>query len=156
MPSWCRYSFSSASLRMQHFLTQGASQCACVNSSFPLLKGAAACRDPSLRLSALQLTERLLADSSRAAALCGPPAAALAQKAILPALVWRAGKTAAAVRFAAVAALASMLQQQLLRQAELAGLLGEGRLLPGLVQASVPRTTTRHSALALHLGLGMC
>ena len=109
--------------------------------TFTLLKGATASRDPSLRLSALQLTERLLADSSRAVALCGAPAAALAQQAILPALVWRAGKTAAAVRFAAVAALASMLQQQLLGQAELAGLLGEGRLLPGLVQASVPCTT---------------
>ena len=141
---------------MQFFLTQGASQCACASSTFPLLKGPTACRDPSLRLSALQLTERLLADSSRAAALCGAPAAALAQTAILPALVWRAGKTAAAVRFAAVAALASMLQQQLLRQAELAGLLGEGRLLPGLVQASTPCTTIQHSALALHLSLGTC
>ena len=137
-------------------LFSAACQCACTCSRDPPLKGAAPSRDPSLRLSALQLTERLLADSSRAVALCGPPAAALAQKAILPALVWRAGKTAAAVRFAAVAALASMLQQQLLGQAELAGLLGEGRLLPGLVQASALCTTTRHCALALHLGLGMC
>ena len=127
-----------------------------MNSTSPLLKGAATCRDPSLRLSALQLTERVLADSSRAVALRGAPTAALAQKAILPALVWRAGKTAAAVRFAAVAALASMLQQQRLGQAGLAGLLGEGRLLPGLLQASVLCSITRRSTLALHLGLGTC
>lgn len=53
---------------------------------------------------------------------------------LLPPLVWRAGKTAAAVRFAAMTALATMLRRQLVPVEALLQLAAEGKLLPLLHQ----------------------
>ena len=75
----------------------------------------AACRDPALRIHLLQLVEQVLATEDQAQAFAGPLAEQLASQALLPALVWRAGKAAAAVRFAAITALSPLLAQGLLR-----------------------------------------
>ena len=73
-----------------------------------------ACRDPALRIHLLQLLERVLANEDQANAFEGAAAQQLAEEALLPAFVWRAGKTAAAVRFAAISALSALFAHHLL------------------------------------------
>ena len=54
---------------------------------------------------------------------------------LLPPLVWRAGKTSAAVRFSAMTALATMLRRRLVPEADLLGLVASGSLLPPINQS---------------------
>lgn len=72
-------------------------------------------REPSLRLAVLGLIGDALQDDSRASAFGGTPdrARAVLGCLLLPPLVWRAGKVAAAIRYAAVTALGSMLARGL-------------------------------------------
>jgi len=92
-------------------------------------------RDATLRLNALQLLDTLLEDASRREALGGPRADVTLTQLLLPPLVWRAGKTAAAVRFAAITALDTMLVHKMAPAATLMRLVGDGTLLPLLVQS---------------------
>ena len=64
----------------------------------------------------------------------GEHAARVLSDLLLPPLVWRAGKTAAAVRFAAVTALSTMLRQGLAPAGVLMALVDDGTLLPLLHQ----------------------
>ena len=71
----------------------------------------------------------LLEDSERGPALGGggeAGAVALLGSVLLPPLVWRAGKTAAAVRFAAITALSTMLTAGLAPAGALNKVWGEG------------------------------
>jgi dynein assembly factor 5 len=61
-------------------------------------------------------------------------AAALLECALLPPLTWRAGKAAAAIRYAAVTALASALRRRLMPRRPLMRLINDGTLLPLLAQ----------------------
>ena len=79
---------------------------------------AARTRDPELRLALLESAGELACRPDAAAALAGGGAAALARAALLPPLAWRAGKAAAAVRFAALAALGALLRRRLLSQVQ--------------------------------------
>ncbi|KAA6419548.1 MAG: hypothetical protein FRX49_10473 [Trebouxia sp. A1-2] len=92
-------------------------------------------RDPALRIHLLQLLERMTANEDQAKALQGAAAQHLADQALLPALVWHAGKTAAAVRFAAISALSTLLAHQLLGFEQLQAMLAGNRLLPMLFQS---------------------
>jgi hypothetical protein len=82
----------------------------------------AGARDPALRLALLQAAGELAARDDAPAALSGGGAAGLARAALLPPLAWRAGKAAAALRFAALASLGALLSRRLLSQARRAGL----------------------------------
>lgn len=93
------------------------------------------CRDPALRIHLLQLLERMIANDNQAKALQGAAAQHLADQALLPALIWHAGKTAAAVRFAAISALSTLLAHQLLHFDQLQAMLAGDRLLPMLFQS---------------------
>ena len=93
------------------------------------------CRDPALRIHLLQLLEQMIANDDQAKALQGAAAQHLADQALLPALVWHAGKTAAAVRFAAISALSTLLGHQLLHFDQLQAMLSGDRLLPMLFQS---------------------
>lgn len=82
-------------------------------------------RDPRLRLELLQLQAALLEDDSKAVAWQAPGAAEPLVRGILqPALVWRAGRVPAAVRFAALSAAATMLAKRRLPAEQLAALVG--------------------------------
>lgn len=69
--------------------------------------------DAALRLALLHALDGLMEDPARRGACSGASAAPVLQRLLLPPLVWRAGKTAAAVRFAAVTALATLLRWRL-------------------------------------------
>ena len=90
---------------------------------------AAHARDPELRLALLESAGELACRPDAAAALAGGGAAALARAALLPPLAWRAGKAAAAVRFAALAALGALLRRRLLSQVQTGRAAGLSRLL---------------------------
>lgn len=77
----------------------------------------------------------MLANEDQAQAFVGPLAEQLANQALLPALVWRAGKAAAAVRFAAITALSTLFAQRLLRGKQLQHLLAGDSLLPMMFQS---------------------
>ena len=94
-----------------------------------------ACRDPALRIHLLQLIEQVLATEDQAKAFAGPLAEQLADQALLPALVWGAGKAAAAVRFAAVAALNTLFAQHLLQGKHLQHMLAGDTMLPMMFQS---------------------
>lgn len=79
---------------------------------------AAHARDPELRLAVLECAGELACQPDAAAALAGGGAAALARAALLPPLAWRAGKAAAAMRFAALGALGALLRRRLLSQVQ--------------------------------------
>ncbi|KAG2432604.1 hypothetical protein HXX76_008944 [Chlamydomonas incerta] len=70
-------------------------------------------RPASLRLALLELVDGLLEDPERGPALASGAGLALITDALMPPLVWHAGKTAAAVRYAAVTALATLLGRRL-------------------------------------------
>ena len=94
-----------------------------------------ACRDPVLRTNVLQLIDQLLANKDTTRAFSGKAAQQLANEALLPALVWRAGKTAAAVRFAAITALSTLFAEHLLQPEQLQAMLEGDKLLPMLFQS---------------------
>ena len=83
-----------------------------------------------LRTNLLQLVDQLLASKDVVTAFNGRPAQQLADETILPALVWRAGKTAAAVRFAATTALSTLFAEQILQPDQLQAMLAQDKLLP--------------------------
>ena len=84
-------------------------------------------RDPRLRLELLHLAAALLADDSKAGAWQQAGAGQLLVRSVLlPALVWRAGRVPAAVRYAALTALVTLLSCQRLPAAQLAQLGCEG------------------------------
>ncbi len=75
-------------------------------------------------------------DEARGLSLGGPDAAlAVLAALLLPPLVWVAGKTAAAVRFAAMTALSTMLRRGLAPEEVLQGLVASGTLIPLLAQS---------------------
>ena len=89
-------------------------------------------RDPRLRLELLQLLAALLEEDSKAAAWQQPGAADPLVRGILqPALVWRAGRVPAAVRFAALNSAATMLAKQRLPAEQLALLSAGAGQEPG-------------------------
>ena len=92
-------------------------------------------RDPALHVHLLQLMEQVLANEDQAKAFEGASAQQLANQALLPALIWRAGKTAAAVRSAAIIALSTLLAHHLLQPDQLQDMLAGDRLLPMLFQS---------------------
>lgn len=91
-------------------------------------------RDLALRLSLLQTLDALFEDPDRGPALLC--AADVAEKALsqllLPSLVWRAGKSAAAVRYAAVVALGTALRRRLVPAPALLSALRTTDLLASL------------------------
>ncbi len=91
-------------------------------------------RDPQLRLGLLQLLDELLEDESKAGAFGGASAQLTLEQLLLPALVWHAGKVAAAVRFAGITALATFAGKRLVGQEQLVALAAGGQLLPLLFQ----------------------
>lgn len=109
----------------------------CCNNYSPArnIKSLSACRDPALRIHLLQLLERVLANEDQANAFGGAAAQQLAEEALLPAFVWRAGKTAAAVRFAAISALSALFARHLLQTTQLQNMLAGDKLLPLLFQS---------------------
>ena len=94
-----------------------------------------ACRDPALQTHLLQILEQMLANKDQAKAFEGTSAVQLAEQALLPALVWKAGKTAAAVRFAAITALSTLFAQHILQDSQLQDMLAGNSLLPMLFQS---------------------
>lgn len=93
------------------------------------------CRDPALRIHLLQLLEQVLANEDQSKAFAGPLAEQLANQVLLPSLVWRAGKAAAAVRFAAITALSTLFAQRVLPNKQLQAMLAGDRLLPMIFQS---------------------
>eukprot|EP00798_Chlamydomonas_sp_ICE-L_P021006 gene21006-27865_t len=91
--------------------------------------------EPNLRLSALQLIDQLLEDQKRCSALGGVNSEALLASVLLPPMVWRAGKTAAAVRFAAVTALSTLMRRALVPDDTLMSFVSNGTLLPLIHQS---------------------
>ncbi|PRW39200.1 dynein assembly factor axonemal [Chlorella sorokiniana] len=99
-------------------------------------------RDPRLRLELLQLLAALLEDDSKAPAWQAPNAAEPLVKGILqPALVWRAGRVPAAVRFAALSAAAAMLAKRRLPAEQLALLAAGGSSEAGS-EAGLPSSSS--------------
>lgn len=76
----------------------------------------------------------LLEDSLLSLAFGGENARQTLAKLLLPAIVWRAGKTAAAVRFAAATALVTFFSGDLIQSEPLADLLESGEVLPLVFQ----------------------
>lgn len=84
-------------------------------------------RDPRLSLGLLQLAAALLEDDSKAAAWLQPAVGQpLVRAVLLPALVWWAGRVAAAARYAALVAAATLLGKQRLPAEQLVQLAAEG------------------------------
>ena len=82
----------------------------------------------------LRALDALFEDARRAAA-CGGVAGALIEEVVLEGLTWRAGKTAAAVRYAAVVALGTMLRNKTVSGKALLSVIRKGDLLPSLISA---------------------
>lgn len=76
----------------------------------------------------------LLENSSLSLAFGGENANQTMLMLLLPAVVWRAGKTAAAVRFAAVTALVTFVSRGLIQSESLVELLESGEVLPLVFQ----------------------
>lgn len=81
------------------------------------------------------MIEQVLINQDQAEAFAGLFAEQLANQALLPALVWRAGKAAAAVRFAAINALSTLFAQRLLQGKQLQDMLAADKLLPMMFQS---------------------
>lgn len=95
--------------------------------------------DPGLRLALLRLLDGLLEVDASGPAFRAPGAAeAVISRLIMPPLAWRAGKVAAAVRFQAVAALATLVRRGLAGEAALRCAVDAG-LLPLLHQVRQAR-----------------
>lgn len=91
-------------------------------------------RDTALRLDLLRLVDALMEDDRSASALAGPASASVLSNVLLPPLPWRAGKSAAAVRFAAVTGLCTLLDKGLAPPDVLAAAVASGVLLPLIFQ----------------------
>eukprot|EP00878_Enallax_costatus_P023694 GHUV01025226.1.p1 GENE.GHUV01025226.1~~GHUV01025226.1.p1 ORF type:complete len:348 (+),score=153.00 GHUV01025226.1:1-1044(+) len=92
-------------------------------------------RDAALRLNLLKLLDSLMEGTQTAAAFSGDNAGLVMAKVIMPPLVWRAGKAAAAVRFQAITALCTLISSNLAPpEVLLAAAASEGGLLPLLAQ----------------------
>ena len=83
----------------------------------------------------LQLLETILANQEQAAAFAGAASPELCSNVLLRALVWRAGKAAAAVRFAAITALSTLFAQRVLQPDQVQELLQQEQLLHMLFQS---------------------
>ncbi|GIL56593.1 hypothetical protein Vafri_11934 [Volvox africanus] len=70
-------------------------------------------REVTLRLALLQLVDSVLEDAERGPALATGGGQAFITEVLMPPLVWQAGKTAAAVRYTAVTAMATLLGKRL-------------------------------------------
>lgn len=93
-------------------------------------------RDSALRVTILRLVDSLLESDEQGAGLCGTWGMHVLSGVLLPALVWRAGKSAAAVRFDALTAVCTLLVKQRVGAQALAPLLGaQGQLVPLLIQS---------------------
>lgn len=92
-------------------------------------------RDPALRLSVLQLLDDLIDDQTLGPVFGGSAACTTLKQMLLPPLVWRAGKTASALRFAGITAMASFFTHRLIDGETLRDLLDAGDLLPVVFQA---------------------
>lgn len=92
--------------------------------------------DPGLRLALLRLVDELL-EAEQSEEACRAPGVALdvITQLLMPPLAWRAGKVAAAVRFQAVTALATLVRRRLADEGALRGAVDAG-LLPLLHQVS--------------------
>uniref|UniRef100_A0A061S1R9 Heat repeat-containing protein 2 n=1 Tax=Tetraselmis sp. GSL018 TaxID=582737 RepID=A0A061S1R9_9CHLO len=91
-------------------------------------------KDPVLRIDLLQMVDGLLEDSERCHAFAGDAGVRLLRDVLLPSCVWSPGKTAAAIRFRAIAAAATFFRQQLISQGDLVELIRGGEILPVLNQ----------------------
>jgi len=90
--------------------------------------------DAALRIEVLRLVDDLMEGESSSEAMWAPgSAAAVLTRIVMPPLAWRAGKVAAAVRFQAVTALATMVRRRLADQGVLQAAV-DGGLLPLLHQ----------------------
>lgn len=83
----------------------------------------------------LQLLEAVLANQEQAAAFNGAAGVQLCNESILQALVWRAGKAAAAVRYAAITALSTLFAQRILQTDQIQELLRQEQLPRMLFQS---------------------
>mmetsp|Transcript_29245 Transcript_29245/g.93541 ORF Transcript_29245/g.93541 Transcript_29245/m.93541 type:complete len:731 (-) Transcript_29245:21-2213(-) len=88
-------------------------------------------RDPRLRIDLLKVLDGLFEDSHRAGALAAVAEEVLG-RVLLPALVWRAGKTAAATRFQGIVALGTMLRGGHVSPQAMVAVLADGQFLPTL------------------------
>lgn len=91
-------------------------------------------KEPAMRIDLLRLLDGLLEDAQRCHAFHGMPGVHLVLSVLLPACVWVAGKTAAAVRFQAITAAATFFRQKLISQSDAAILLSRDDFLPVLHQ----------------------
>ncbi|GMH41563.1 hypothetical protein BSKO_09473 [Bryopsis sp. KO-2023] len=91
-------------------------------------------RDAALRLISLHLLDGILEDPISSTAFGSSHAKETLQKLLLPSLVWRAGKTAAAIRFAGITALATFLDGNSIDGPSLTELLETGEVLPLVFQ----------------------
>jgi dynein assembly factor 5 len=87
-------------------------------------------RDPQLRLGLLALLDELLEDGAKGGAFGGGHAPLALRRLLLPPLAWRAGKVAAAVRYAGATCLATFASRRLASGAQLLALAASGELLP--------------------------
>ncbi|GLC36173.1 HEAT repeat-containing protein 2 [Pleodorina starrii] len=104
-------------------------------------------REAGLRLALLQLLDSVLEDPRRGPALAVGGGQALISEVLMPPLVWQAGKTAAAVRFAAVTALATMLGRRLPRPEHVLAAI-EGAGPGGAAAAAAAAPPSGHKATA--------
>mmetsp|Transcript_5713 Transcript_5713/g.23486 ORF Transcript_5713/g.23486 Transcript_5713/m.23486 type:complete len:938 (-) Transcript_5713:210-3023(-) len=86
-------------------------------------------REPALRLSLLRVLDAAFESRERGAAFEGV-ANEVVERMISESLIWKAGKTAAAVRYAAVVSLGTMLRNELCPRRDLLTAIQRGELLP--------------------------
>ena len=89
-------------------------------------------REPTLRLALLRVLDAVLEDAERGAAF-SPVAGVVVEKLVQESLVWKAGKTAAAVRYAAVVCLGTLLRNKLCPRNALLVAVHHGELIPSLI-----------------------
>lgn len=76
-------------------------------------------RDAQMRLTLLRLLDELMEDPARSAAFRGPLAGVYLMAVLLPPCVWRTGKVAAAVRYAAVVSMGTFFERGLIDKKQL-------------------------------------
>lgn len=106
-------------------------------------------RDPQMRLSVLRLLDELMEDPVRGPAFRGPLSGLFLMAVLLPPCVWRAGKVAAAVRYAAAVSVGTMLERDLIAREQLVEALAVGAdpSDPKARAKGVPRAGAAHAAL---------
>ncbi|CAG9464914.1 unnamed protein product [Pedinophyceae sp. YPF-701] len=121
----------------------------------PLLDPTNEERDPAMRLALLQLLEELIDAEATAPAFGGRNAPGVLLRLLLPPMLWKVGKVAAAVRYAAVVCVATFLRRRLATAAQLIEVLAVPNVLTmmhGVMEEDYYQDT-RHTAchLMLHL-----